>query len=128
MTRQSSIEKCVLAEATPLDTMRRLYEAGFSLIPLGRENGKKPLVSSWTGRRLPLVTVIKRMQEVGSATYGIRLNDLTVVDCDTDNAETRQLVRERFGATPVMVRTARGVHYYFKTCLLYTSPSPRDRS
>ena len=115
MTRQSSIEKCALAEAAPLDTMRRLYEAGFSLIPLGRENGKKPLVSGWTGRRLPLVTVIKRMQETGSTTYGLRLNDLTVVDCDTDNAETRQLVRERFGATPVMVRTARGVHYYFKT-------------
>ncbi len=101
--------------AAPLDTMRRLYEAGFSLIPLGRENGKKPLVASWTGHRLPFETVIKRMQEVGSKTYGIRLNGLCVVDCDTDNLDTRQLVSERFGATPVMVRTARGVHYYFKT-------------
>jgi hypothetical protein len=94
--------------------MRRLYEAGFSLIPLGGPDGKRPLVAGWTGRRLPFVTVIKRMQQAGSTTYGIRLNGLCVVDCDTNNLETQQLVGERYGSTPVMVRTARGVHYYFK--------------
>jgi len=114
MTRQTAAKKCMPASAEPFDTMRCLYEAGHSLIPLGGEDGKRPLVTGWTGRRLPLETAIKRMQQAGSTTYGIRLNELCVVDCDTDNAETRQLVGKRFGPTPVMVRTARGVHYYFR--------------
>lgn len=103
------------AGAEPVqDIIIRLYQAGFTLIPMGGDDGKKPLISGWKGRRLPLDAILKRMINGRSQTYAVRLDGMLVVDLDTDNEETRALFASRFPASCVTVRTARGLHHYFR--------------
>ena len=96
------------------EIMRQIYRSGSVLIPLGGQNGKKPLIAGWNGRRLPLDTCLRRMAGMNSTTYGIRLDGLLVVDCDTDNDVTRALFAERFPPTPFVVQTGRGTHHYYR--------------
>ncbi len=96
------------------DTMARLYKAGFTLIPMGGDDGKKPLITGWKGRRLPFDAVIKRMQNARSQTYAVRLEGLLVVDIDTDNEATRAIFDSRFKPSTVQVGTARGAHHYYR--------------
>ncbi len=101
----------------PAKEMKRLFSLGYHLIPCGGEDGKKPLRSRWNAprsRRMPLETVIEIMQRHGSCTYGIRLDGLAVVDCDTWDDKTREYVSERFPETHARVWTSRGVHLYFR--------------
>lgn len=94
--------------------MSRLYSAGYSLLPLGGDGGKKATVRFEDRNRLPLSRVINRMLGGGSQTYGIRLGGLLVIDVDTDTAEARAYVQANFGSSPVQTRTKRGFHLYFR--------------
>lgn len=98
-----------------------LHGAGFTLIPLGGPDGKKPQVRGWHSMKLGLTTVTKRMQVAGSRTYGIRLDGLLVVDLDTDNEATRRYVDEAFPSTPFIVKTGRGEHRYYR----HKGPTPK---
>jgi hypothetical protein len=99
----------------PAEEMARLHHAGFSLIPLGRgEDGKSPLLSFGGKPRFPLGHVLAPMHRMGSACYGIRLDGLAVVDCDTDDAVLVKEIEARFGASPVHIRTPRGRHLYYR--------------
>lgn len=95
------------------ETMARLFRAGFTLIPLGGPDGKRPLIAGWTGRRLPLEACLKRMANGGSQTYGIRLDGILVIDTDTNNEATDNYLAGRFEPSPVRVRTGRGFHHYY---------------
>lgn len=95
--------------------MSRLFSLGFSLLPLGGSDGKKPIVSFKDKKRLPLSTVVDRMGAAASASYGIRLNDVVVVDVDTDTPEARAYVERRFGCSPCRTRTGRGFHHYYRS-------------
>lgn len=55
------------------------------------------------------------MAQRASQTYGVRLDGLVVIDCDTWNDETQKLVAESFGDTPFKVKTSRGMHLYFRS-------------
>jgi hypothetical protein len=94
--------------------MTRLYNAGFSLIPLGGGDGKRSIVRFGSRRRLPLEVVVNRMLAGGTRTYGIRLGGLLVVDVDTDTPEARAYVEAHFGSSPVRTLTPRGFHLYFR--------------
>ncbi len=101
-------------EAVPIAEMSRLFEAGYSLIPLGKgSDGKEPLVTFQGRKRLPFQSVIRIMQKAGSAMYGIRLGGIVVVDCDTDNVQTLDFASAGFGHSDFMVKTSRGRHLYF---------------
>jgi hypothetical protein len=102
--------------------MTRLYSAGFSLIPLGGPDGKKPIVEFRGRKRLPLSIVVERMGAAGSHCYGIRLADMIVVDVDTDNSKVRSYVKDRFGSSPAQTRTSRGFHLFFR----HDGPRPRQ--
>jgi hypothetical protein len=54
------------------------------------------------------------MRRAGSLTYGIRLDGLMVVDCDTDNDATRVYFANRFEPSPIIVATGRGSHHYYR--------------
>jgi hypothetical protein len=96
-------------------TMACLYSAGFHLIPLGGDDGKKPLLRSWhESKRLPLAITEERMRRAGSLTYGVRLDGLMVVDLDTDNDVTRAYFANRFDPSPIIIATGRGSHYYYR--------------
>lgn len=99
----------------------RLYSAGFWLIPLGGNDGKKPIIEFRDRKRQPLTVVINRMAAGGSRTFGIRLPGLLVVDVDTDTAEARSYVERRFGNSAGRVRTGRGYHLYFR----HDGPKPK---
>ena len=99
----------------PSDEMARLHGRGFSLVPLGKgEDGKSPLLSFGSAQRIPLARVLAPMHRTGSRCYGIRLDGLAVVDCDTDDAALVEKMEARFGASPIHVRTPRGRHLYYQ--------------
>lgn len=101
------------------DTIRnevaRLKGAGFPLLPLGGgEDGKTPLTRAWAGPALPLAQVLAPMHRTGSRAYGVRLDGLAVLDCDTDDPALVADLEARFGPSPVHVRTPRGMHLYYR--------------
>lgn len=104
--------------------MSRLYSAGFSLLPLGGEDGKTAIAKFRDRKRLSLGLVIDRMSGGGSQTYGIRLGGLLVIDVDTDTPEARAYVETNFGSSPVKTLTRRGYHLYFR----HAGKRPKDVS
>lgn len=58
--------------------------------------------------------------------YGIRLDGLAVIDCDTDDPALIAEMEARFGASPGHVRTPRGLHLYYR--LFYQATVPNLRS
>lgn len=113
MAMQSKTKVTAFA-AVPVAEISQLYEAGYSLIPLGKgPDGKSPLVTFEGRKRLPLPIVIDMMQKAGSSMYGVRLKRIVVVDCDTENAQTLAFVAANFGQTDFAVKTSRGRHFYY---------------
>lgn len=105
--------------------MRALFELGYHLIPCGGETGKQPLRKGWNrpdAKRMPLETVVSVMEKANSCTYGIRLDGLVVVDCDTWDENTQTLVSDHIPAAQFQVRSSRGVHLYFQS----GEPIPRN--
>ena len=66
------------------------------------------------GERTSVATVFKMLERNGSSVYGVRLDGLCVVDCDTRSPETLEIVRRRFPPSRFIVETSRGWHYYFR--------------
>lgn len=107
--RQSNLPQHICNEVA------RLKGAGFPLLPLGGgEDGKAPLTRVWVGRSMPLAQILAPMHRSGSRAYGVRLDGLAVVDCDTDDAELVADLEARFGPSPVHVKTPRGLHLYYR--------------
>lgn len=90
----------------------------------GGADGKGPLVEAWTGPKLALARVLAPLYRAGSQVYGIRLDGLAVIDCDTDSAELVAALEARFGPSPVHVRTPRGRHLYYRA----TTKAPNLRA
>lgn len=95
--------------------LARLARAGFPLIPLGAGgDGKAPMAASWAGPPLALRRVLGPLYRAGSQVYGVRLDDLAVIDCDEDNDDLVAAMEVRFGPSPVHVKTPRGRHLYYR--------------
>lgn len=100
----------------PSEEMARLHHAGFSLLPLGRgADGKSPLLGFSGSQRIPLARVLAPMHRTGSLCYGIRLERLAVIDCDINDAALIDQMQDRFGVSPVHVKTPRGCHLYYRS-------------
>jgi len=82
------------------------------------------LVEAWTGPKLALARVLAPLYRAGSQVYGIRLDGLAVIDCDTDSAELVTALEARFGPSPVHVTTPRGRHLYYRA----TAKAPNLRA
>lgn len=94
--------------------MARLQRCGFPLLPLGGgTDGKAPLLAKWAASRLPLRNILGPMHRTGIAVYGIRLDMLTVIDCDMDDPGLVRQIEARFGPSAVHVATPRGRHLYY---------------
>jgi hypothetical protein len=86
--------------------MAALTGAGFSLLPLGGDaDGKAPL-RSVKDVRLNLSQVHGPMSRRGSSMYGVRLDDLAVLDLDKDDPALVEALEARFGPAAVHVQTA----------------------
>ena len=92
----------------------RLKGAGFPLLPLGGADGKAPLLRAWAGPDLTLARILAPMHRTGSTAYGVRLDGLAVIDCDSDDSALVAQMEARFGASPVHVKTPRGRHLYYR--------------
>lgn len=102
--------------AIPSEEMARLHHAGFSLLPLGKgADGKSPLLGFSGAQRIPLARVLAPMHRTGSLCYGIRLDRLAVIDCDVNDPSLIDRMQDRFGITPVHVKTPRGCHLYYRS-------------
>jgi hypothetical protein len=93
--------------------MARLVMAGLPILPLGGADGKSPLVKDWAKGNLSLSRVLAPMSNRQSFTYGIRLDQLLVLDFDTDDSALIARMEARFGPSPIHVRTPRGWHLYY---------------
>lgn len=92
------------------DEMARLKGAGLHLLPL---NGKAPLLRAWAGQSLTLAQILGPMYRAGSLAYGVRLDGLAVIDCDSADHDLIAAIEARFGPSPVHVKTPRGMHLYY---------------
>jgi len=102
----------------------RLKGAGFPLLPLGGgDDGKTPLTRAWAGPVMPLAQVLAPMHRTGSRAYGVRLDGLAVIDCDSADPALVADLEARFGPSPVHVRTPRGMHLYYRA----VGPAPNLR-
>ncbi len=98
------------------EEIARLKGAGFPVLPLGGgPDGKTPLARAWTGQALPLAQVLAPMHRTGSQAFGVRLDGLAVLDCDTDDPALVADLEARFGPSPVHVKTPRGLHLYYRS-------------
>ncbi len=92
-----------------------LDNQGFSLLPIGGASGKAPLAKNWANKRLHMRQVLGPMNGAGSDAYGIRLEGLTVLDCDVFDSSLIDGLQSRFGTASVQVKTPRGAHLYFSS-------------
>lgn len=92
----------------------RLKGAGFPLLPLGGADGKAPLLRAWAGPGVTLARILAPMHRTGSTAYGVRLDGLAVIDCDSDDADLVAQMEARFGQSPVHIKTPRGRHLYYR--------------
>lgn len=96
--------------------MARLKGSGLHLLPLGGGiDGKAPLLRAWAGPCLTLAQILAPMHRSGSQAYGVRLDDLVVIDCDVDDIGLVAQMEARFGESPVHVKTPRGRHLYYRS-------------
>ena len=105
------------AHAIPNENIRLLHDMGYFLIPCGGSDGKTPRRKAWAkpdARRMKPEDVITIMALNKSATYGVRLDGLAVIDCDTWDEETEAFVKRHFPPTAMSVKTARGRHFYYR--------------
>lgn len=103
----------------------RLSRAGLALVPLGGgADGKAPLLGAWAGAPLPLARVLAPLHRTGAQVYGVRLDGLAVIDCDSDDPALVAAMEARFGPSPVHVTTPRGRHLYYRA----TGPAPNLRA
>jgi hypothetical protein len=92
----------------------RLKGAGFPLLPLGGADGKAPLLRAWTGPGVSLARILAPLHRTGSTAYGVRLDGLAVIDCDSDDSALVTQMEARFGQSPVHIKTPRGRHLYYR--------------
>lgn len=92
----------------------RLKGAGFPLLPLGGADGKAPLLRAWAGPDLALGRIFAPMHRTGSQAYGVRLDGLAVIDCDSDDSALVAQMEARFGQSPIHIKTPRGRHLYYR--------------
>jgi len=91
-----------------------LHDANFILVPLKKDkDGKEPMMRNWQTTRLSLSTFEARMKAKASMTYGVRLNDMVVVDIDEKSPDLIVQLQARYGVASVIVETPRGFHLYY---------------
>ena len=95
------------------DFIGKLSKGGLYFIPLGKEQGKKPLVK-FANIPLPVSVTIDKIKSGAATSYGIRLKNLTIIDIDEDNPRHIKTVEEKFGRSGFIVKTKRGYHLYYK--------------
>ncbi len=92
--------------------MIRLTSHGFNVIPLGGEDGKSPLCA-FAGEPPGLSKSLGLLKAHHTMSYGIRLDGLLVVDADEATPDIEDVIRARFGPSPVQVATPRGRHFWY---------------
>jgi hypothetical protein len=94
----------------------RLAALGLVVVPLGGPQGKKPLVRGFNTWMSPMdeQMLVRLAHRHADANIGVVTGPsrLIVVDCDT--MDVREKAVELFGPTPLRVRSARGVHLYYR--------------
>jgi hypothetical protein len=93
--------------------MARLVRTGLTILPLGGDDGKLPILASWAAHKTPLSQCLAVMSRARSLAFGIRLDSLLVLDLDTDEPALIALIEARYGPSPVHVKTPRGMHLYY---------------
>jgi hypothetical protein len=105
----------------------RLKGAGSPLLPLGvGADGKAPLTKAWAASKLSFAQILAPLHRSGSRMYGVRLDDLAVIDCDTDDPALVTDLETRFGPASVLVRTPRGLHLFYRLSCQGTVPNLRS--
>lgn len=89
-----------------------LHEAGFSLIPL---IGKKPAIQQWRMREKERATEVEVRNWLASGNLNIGIvcgRQIAVID--TDEPKATEWCMRNMEETPLMVRTPRGMHWYYR--------------
>lgn len=102
-----------LQMTSQLERAINLHAAGFAVIPIGKgAEGKEPL-TRWNGARLPRGVIARLMAKHNSRMYGVRLDEMVVLDVDTNDKAVVAELEAHFGPASVLVETPRGFHLYY---------------
>ena len=95
------------------DAAHEYAAAGIVPLPIA-PNGKRPLVNhpDKFGRRAAL-QILPKFPDANLGFWCGRHNDLTIVDIDSTEDAELQYAFDRFGPSPVIVRTATGKHHAY---------------
>ena len=89
---------------------------GLAVMPVGGNDGKSPMITGFTRWRGPpaVATVQKWLPRFGAANIGISCGPSRIAVIDVDDANLLERVLSTYGDTPLIVRTARGYHCYYR--------------
>jgi hypothetical protein len=91
------------------EAARQYAAAGIASLPLGGEDGKRPLVKRWG--RFGIKASLKIAPKFQDANLGFvcgRRSNLTVVDIDSADESELRWTQDTFGPSPIIVRTGSG--------------------
>ena len=91
-----------------------LHALGLVVFPCGGDDGKRPLVKGWQGRK-SAKTVATWAQRFAGANIGVACGASGVVVVDVDRPELVGAMLRRFGDTPLLTRTpSGGAHLWYR--------------
>ena len=97
--------------------MRPVYDHfGIENLPI---SNKKPVLSGWLTRKYGTKAeqCVEKLAPLAQVGILMKANDLVVVDVDFDDGQIADTIIEIFGSTPIIVRTRRGFHFYYRYSL-----------
>lgn len=100
--------------STILSLTEGLKDTGFQLLPLGQGNQGKGPSCPYKNKSISFRMVTKLMSVKDTLMYGVRLENMVVVDVDERDPKIMGLVEKRFGKATVQVDTPRGRHFYYE--------------
>jgi len=96
-----------------VDELLKLYNLGLNIIPVSENKVASIKWSKYQTERIERSKVL-RLDFKGVAFVCGAVSDIVVVDCDTDEAIEFIESRDWFVPTPVVVKTRKGKHYYYR--------------
>jgi hypothetical protein len=95
-----------------IDAARQYASAGIATLPLGGDDGKRPLVKH--PQKFGIKASLEIATKFPAANVGFwcgRRSNVTVVDIDSPQESELRWVLDMFGASPIIVRTGSGKHH-----------------
>lgn len=91
-----------------------LHDKGLVPLPCGGGRGKAPLLANWPRAALSRERIEELVLRYGAENVGIVCGRSNLVVVDVDSADLLEPMLQRFGDTPLIGKTSKGYHLYYR--------------